>query len=82
MYISTYTYVYIYIYIYICSMSHYITLYHISGRQALGGGQTGSPLIRAAAEVMHFDRSGKKARPGTFGKIKVGQREYPKGPSV
>ena len=26
----------------------------------------------AAAEVMSFDGSGKKVRPGTFGKIKVG----------
>ena len=25
---------------------------------------------------------GKKVRPGTFGMIKVGQREYPKSPSV
>ena len=26
----------------------------------------------AAAKVMNFDRLGKKVRPGTFGKIKVG----------
>ena len=26
----------------------------------------------AAAKVIYFDRSGKKVRPGTFGKIKVG----------
>ena len=31
----------------------------------------------AAAKVMEFDRLGKKARPGTFGKIEVGQRECP-----
>ena len=36
----------------------------------------------AAAEVMKFDRSGKKVRPGTSGRIKVDQREYPKGPPV
>ena len=36
----------------------------------------------AAAKVMKFDRLGKKVRPGTFGKTKVGQREYPKSPSV
>ena len=36
----------------------------------------------AAAKVMIFDRLGKKVHPGTFGKIKVGYREYPKGPSV
>ena len=36
----------------------------------------------AAAKVINFDRLGKKVRPGTFGKTKVGQREYPKGPSV
>ena len=31
---------------------------------------------------MDFDNLGKKECPGTFGKIKVGQREYPKSPSV
>ena len=36
----------------------------------------------AAAKVMNFDRSGKKVRPGTLGKIKVGSRECPKSPSV
>ena len=36
----------------------------------------------AAAKVRKFARSGKKVRPGTFGKIKVGYREYPKSPSV
>ena len=36
----------------------------------------------AAAEVMDFDRLGKRVRPGTFGKIQVGKREYPKDPSV
>ena len=35
-----------------------------------------------AAEVMIFDRWGKKVRPGTFANIQVGQREYPKSPSV
>ena len=36
----------------------------------------------AAAEVMNFDRLGKKVRPVTFGKIKAGSREYPKSPSI
>ena len=36
----------------------------------------------AAAKAINFDRLGKKLTPGTFGKIKVGSREYPKGPSV
>ena len=36
----------------------------------------------AAAKVMNFDRLGEKVRPGTSGKIKAGQRECPKGPSV
>ena len=34
----------------------------------------------AAAKVMIFDRLGKKVRPGTFGRIKVGSRVYPNGP--
>ena len=34
----------------------------------------------AAAKVTDFERLGKKVRPGTFEKIKVGQRENPKGP--
>ena len=42
-------------------------------------GQMGSTLINgAAAKVMNFDRLGKKVRPSTFRKIKVGSREYPK----
>ena len=36
----------------------------------------------AAAKVINLDRLAKRVRPGTFGKIKVGQREYPKSPSV
>ena len=36
----------------------------------------------AAAEVMDFDRLGKKARPGTSGKIKADYRKYPTSPSV
>ena len=36
----------------------------------------------AAAKVMSFDILGKNVRPDTFGKIKVGEREYPKSPSV
>ena len=36
----------------------------------------------AAAKVIIFDRLGKKVRPGTLGKTKVGWREYPKSPSV
>ena len=35
-------------------------------------GQTGSTLMGPAAKVMNFDRLGKKVRPGTFGKIKLG----------
>ena len=35
----------------------------------------------AAAKVKMFDRLGEKVRPGTFGKIKVGSREYPESPS-
>ena len=41
---------------------------------------TGVDTNGAAAKVMHFDRLRKKVRPGTFGKIKVGAREYPKSP--
>ena len=45
--------------------------------------ENGVNTTGVAAEVTNiFVRSGKKVRPGTFGKIKVGQREYPKGPSV
>ena len=36
----------------------------------------------AAAKVMNVDRLGKKVRPCTFGKTKVGKREYPKSSSV
>ena len=36
----------------------------------------------ATAIVKMFDRLGTKVRPGTFGEIKVGEREYPKSPSV
>ena len=36
----------------------------------------------AAAKVINFDRLGKKVRPGIFGKITGGSREYPKSPSV
>ena len=36
----------------------------------------------AAAKVMNFDRLVKKVRPGTFGKIQLGKREYPKSASV
>ena len=43
---------------------------------------TGVNATGAAAKVWTFDRLGENVRPGTFGKIKVGQREYPKGPSV
>ena len=31
----------------------------------------------AAANVINYDRLGKKVRPGTFEKIQVGLREYP-----
>ena len=37
---------------------------------------------RAAAKVRSSDRLGKKVHPGTFGRIKVGERGYPKSPSV
>ena len=40
----------------------------------------GVNTIGAAAKVVNFDRLGKKVRPGTFGKIKVGERESPKVP--
>ena len=36
----------------------------------------------AAAKVMNSDWLGKNVRHGTFGKIKVGERECPKSPSV
>ena len=36
----------------------------------------------AAANINMCDRLGKKVRPGTFGKIQVGQWEYPKSPSL
>ena len=32
-------------------------------------------------KVMNFDGLGEKVRPGTSGKIKVGERDYPKSPS-
>ena len=35
-------------------------------------------IYGAAAKVLGFDRLWKKARPGTFGTIKVGQREFTK----
>ena len=35
-----------------------------------------------AAKVMNFDSLGQKVRPGTFGKKKVGKREYSKSPFV
>ena len=33
-------------------------------------------------QVTSLGRLGKKVSPGTFGKIKVGEREYPESPSV
>ena len=43
---------------------------------------TGVNTNRAAAKGMTFDRLGKKVHPGTLGNIKIGQRRYPKSPSV
>ena len=48
----------------------------------VGRGQMGSNTNGAAAEVINFDRFGKKVRPGAFWKIKVGQRQYPTSPCV
>ena len=37
----------------------------------------------AAAKVINVSKAwGKKVRPGTFGKMTAGQREYPKSPSA
>ena len=47
-------------------------------RRLIGCGPMESALVGPLQKVMNFDRLGKKVRPGTFGKIKVGQREYPK----
>ena len=44
--------------------------------------RNGVNTIGAATKVMKFDRLGKRVRPGTVGRLKVGQREYPKCPSV
>ena len=58
-----YIYVYIYIYIYICH----------AWLRANGVSTNG-----VAAKVnIYFCQLGEKVRPGTFGKIQVGQREYP-----
>ena len=46
----------------------------------LGCGQMGSTLEGPLPNI--FCQIGEKVRPGTFGKIKVGSREYPKSPSV
>ena len=43
-------------------------------------GTNGVNTNGAPAKVMDFDSLGKKARPGTFGKINIGSREYPKIP--
>ena len=70
-YIYIYTHIHIvYIYIYVCIAE--LPEVVVGGvaavfLQLLGCGQMG-----AAAEVMNFDSVGKKVRPGTFGKIKVG----------
>ena len=56
----------------------------------VGVGRRWTPWLRtngvstngAAAEAMNFDGLGKKVRPGTFGKIKAGEREHAKGPSL
>ena len=57
---------------------HGFGLLHVRGH--LGRGQIGIDTNGTAAKVMNFDRSGKNVRPGTFGEIKVGYREYPKVP--
>ena len=75
MYVYIYEYIYIYIHIYI----------YRRGLLRLGGldrllGALGSLWLRtngvntngAAAEVIDSDRLGKKVRPGTLGKIKLG----------
>ena len=49
-------------------------------RDAPGLRTSGVSTSGAAAKVMNFDRLGKKVRPGTFGNIKLGQREYTKSP--
>ena len=47
----------------------------------VGCGQMGSTLM-GPLKSHYFDRLEKKVRSGTFGKIQVGSREYPKSPSV
>ena len=42
------------------------------GEGLVGLRTSGVHTTGAAAKVMNFDRLGKKVRPGTFGKIKVG----------
>ena len=78
----------------ICQRAGLVTCSHACSRAARMPTRSQSsaraPLLRtngvdtngAAAKVVDFDRLGKKVRPGTFGKIQVGQREYPKSPSV
>ena len=61
-YLSISLYTYLYIYIYIYTWLR-------TNRVITNG---------AAAKVMTFDRLGNKLRPGTFGNVKVGSREYPK----
>ena len=73
--------IYIYIYIYICIYIYiYIYIYIIMVLQLQEGGIDVVPWLRrngvntngAAAKVINFDRLGKKVRPSTSGKIKVG----------
>ena len=52
------------------------------GHKSLWPQTNGVNTSGAAAEVMSFDGLGKKVRPGTFGEIKVGYREYPKSTPV
>ena len=78
LYVYLYICVYIYIYIYIYTYFHtyiqirntYIYIY-ITHRYIICMRTNGVNT-----------KLGKKVRPGTFGKKQVGQREYPKGPSV
>ena len=73
--------IHIYIYIYgFCELK--VHRRHPVRRRSAWSRTNGVNTNGATAKGMHFDRMGKKVRPGTFGEIKVGQREYPKSPSV
>ena len=71
--------IYIYIYIVVCrTIIHLNTLVgqrQASARGQFGCGQMGSALM---GRLQELHRLGKKARPGTFGKIKEGLTGVPK----